>query len=96
MKGEEQEAAKKDFIECLKIVESELRDKPFFGGKKFGFLDISFISFYSHFYSYEMCGNFGMEVECPKLVAWSVSKSLPDPRKVYGIILERKKAMGIE
>ncbi|XP_030449970.1 probable glutathione S-transferase [Syzygium oleosum] len=103
-KGEEQEAGKKEFIESLKLVESELGDEPFFGGKKFGFLDISIIGYYSWFYSYETCGNFSIEAECPKLVAWakrcmekeSVSKSLPDPQRVYGFALERKKAMGIE
>ncbi|XP_030474890.1 probable glutathione S-transferase [Syzygium oleosum] len=103
-KGEEQEAANKGFIESLQRLESELGDEPFFRGSKFGFLDIVFISVYCLFYSYETCGNFSIEAECPKLVVWakrcmekeSVSKSLPDPREVYGIILERRKAVGIE
>ncbi|KAF8024450.1 hypothetical protein BT93_F1585 [Corymbia citriodora subsp. variegata] len=103
-KGEELEAVKKELIQSLKLLENELGDKPFFGGKNFGFLDISFIGFYCRFYSYEKCANFSIEAECPKLIAWgkrcmekdSVSKSLPDPQKVYGFVLELKKAVGIE
>ncbi|KAI3434037.1 GST N-terminal domain-containing protein [Psidium guajava] len=44
MKGEEQDAAKKEFIECLKLGESELGDKAFFRGEKFGFLDIGYVT----------------------------------------------------
>ncbi|XP_030474888.1 probable glutathione S-transferase [Syzygium oleosum] len=103
-KGEEQDAAKKEFIECLKIVKSELGDKAFFGGKKFGFLDIAIIGLNCWFYTYETCGNFSIQAECPKLVAWgkrcmekeSLAKTLPDPRKLCAFILECKKAMGIE
>ncbi|KAL3612681.1 hypothetical protein D5086_003701 [Populus alba] len=38
-KGEDQEAAKKDFIESLKLLEGELGDKPYFGGKTLGYVD---------------------------------------------------------
>ncbi|KAL3502985.1 hypothetical protein ACH5RR_037434 [Cinchona calisaya] len=34
--GEEQEAAKKEFIESLKILEGEIGDKTYFGGETFG------------------------------------------------------------
>ncbi|KAA8524947.1 hypothetical protein F0562_011415 [Nyssa sinensis] len=103
-KGEEQEAAKKDFIECLKVLEGTLGDKPYFGGDTFGFVDIALIPFYSWFYAYETCGNFSVEAECPKLILWakrcmkkgSVSKSLPDPHKVYDYLLQLKKRLGIE
>ena len=44
-KGDEQEAAKEDFIEVLKVVEGELGDKPYFGGQSFGFVDISLVTF---------------------------------------------------
>ncbi|KAK2632224.1 hypothetical protein EUGRSUZ_L01849 [Eucalyptus grandis] len=78
--------------------ENELGDEPFFGAKKFGFLEKLFIGFCCWLYSYEMFASFSIETECPKLVAWSnrcmekerVSKSLPDPRKVYGVVLELK------
>ncbi|KAL3576832.1 hypothetical protein D5086_022115 [Populus alba] len=35
-KGEELEGAKKDFIECLKLLEGELGDKPYYGGENLG------------------------------------------------------------
>ncbi|XP_021288592.1 probable glutathione S-transferase [Herrania umbratica] len=103
-KGEEQEAGKKEFIECLKLLEGELGDKPYFGGENFGFLDVVLVPFYSWFHAYEKCGNFSIEAECPKLIAWakrclqkeSVSKSLPDQEKVYGFVLQLKKVFGIE
>ncbi|CAN4076429.1 unnamed protein product [Withania somnifera] len=91
-KGKEKEEGKKEFIEVLKVLEVEaLGDKPYFGGESFGFVDIALIGFYSWFYTYETFGNFSIEAECPKLIAWgkrcmqreSVSKSLPDPREIY-------------
>ncbi|TYH35422.1 hypothetical protein E1A91_D13G183800v1 [Gossypium mustelinum] len=103
-KGEEQATAKKEFIETLKLMEKELGDKPYFGGESLGYVDVAFIPFYSWFYAYEKCGNFSIEAECPKLIAWakrcmqkeSVAKSLPDQQKVYDFILEMKKRFGIE
>ncbi|XVE52910.1 hypothetical protein DITRI_Ditri02bG0162200 [Diplodiscus trichospermus] len=103
-KGEEQETAKKEFIESLKLLEGELGDKPYFGGENLGYVDVVLVPFYSWFYAYEKCGNFSIEAECPKLIAWakrclqkeSVSKSLPDQEKVYGFVLQLKKIYGIE
>lgn len=103
-KGEEQEAAKKEFIDALVLLEGELGDKPYFGGDTFGFLDIALITFYSWFYAYEKCGSFSIEEHCPKLISWakrcmekeSVSKSLPDPIKVYEFVLILKKKYGFE
>ncbi|XP_030445015.1 probable glutathione S-transferase [Syzygium oleosum] len=103
-KGEEQEAAKKELIDSLKLLEGELGDKPFYGGEKLGFLDIAFVPFYTWFYAYETCGNFSIEAECPKLIAWTkrcleienVSKSLIEPQKVYDLVLRLKKSLGIE
>ncbi|XP_068325205.1 probable glutathione S-transferase parC isoform X2 [Pyrus communis] len=90
IKGEEHEAAKKEFIEILKQLERELGDKPYLGGERFGFLDIALIGFYNYFYVFESRGNLSMEAECPKIVAWanrcllreSASKSVADPKKV--------------
>ncbi|XP_059438699.1 probable glutathione S-transferase [Corylus avellana] len=95
-KGEEQEAAKKEFLEIYKTLERELGDKPYFGGETFGFVDIALITFYSWFYVFETFGKFSMEAECPKIIAWakrclqkeSVAKSLPDQKKVYELALE--------
>ncbi|GMN60528.1 hypothetical protein TIFTF001_029617 [Ficus carica] len=98
-KGEEQEAGKKEFLDSLKTWEAELGDKPYFGGDSFGFLDIAFVVFYSWFHAYETLGNFSVEAECPNLLAWakrcmekeSVSKSLPDQKKVYENVAQLRK-----
>ncbi|GMI85388.1 A. THALIANA GLUTATHIONE S-TRANSFERASE TAU 19, glutathione S-transferase TAU 19 [Hibiscus trionum] len=103
-KGEEQEAAKKEFIDCLKLLEGELGDSLYFGGKDFGYVDVALVPFYCWFYAYEQCGNFSIEAECPKLIAWvkrcmqkeSVAKSLVDREKVYEFVLQLKKLYGIE
>ncbi|XP_055812525.1 probable glutathione S-transferase [Solanum dulcamara] len=41
LKGEEQEKAKEEVYEMLKILDNELKDKKFFVGNKFGFADIA-------------------------------------------------------
>ncbi|KAH0651294.1 hypothetical protein KY284_031206 [Solanum tuberosum] len=102
-KGEEQ-AAKNDFIKCLKILEGALAEKPYFGGDNFGFVDIALIGYYSWFYAYETYGNFSIEAECPKLVAWakrcmqrdSVANSLPDQHKVCEFVSVARQKFGIE
>ncbi|XP_042513341.1 probable glutathione S-transferase [Macadamia integrifolia] len=102
-KGEEQETAKKDFIECLKVMEGELGDKTYFGGETFGYVDVSLIPWYCWFYAFETCGNFSVEASCPKLVAWakrcmekeSVSKSLAEPQKIYEFVLLLQKMFRI-
>ncbi|RWR73545.1 putative glutathione S-transferase parC [Cinnamomum micranthum f. kanehirae] len=103
-KGEAQEAAKKEFIDCLKLLEEELGDKPFYGGKNLGYMDVVLVSFACWFYTYETEGNFSIENECPKIIGWvkrcmekeSVSKSLPDPHKVYEFAGVLKKKHGVE
>ncbi|XP_042501240.1 probable glutathione S-transferase parC [Macadamia integrifolia] len=90
-KGEDNEAAKKELIESFKVLEGELGEKPYFGGENFGYVDVSLIPFYTWFYSTETFGNFRMNAECPKLMAWaerclqkeSVSNSLPFQQRVY-------------
>ncbi|RZC72743.1 hypothetical protein C5167_048228 [Papaver somniferum] len=96
-KGDDHEMAKKEFLEGLKVLEGELGEKPYFGGEKIGFLDVAFIPFYAWFYTYEKCGNFSIEEECPKIVSWakkclemeSVSQSLSDSEKIYEFVLTR-------
>ncbi|CDP11582.1 unnamed protein product [Coffea canephora] len=70
-KGEELEAAKKEFIEALKVLEGELGDKPYFGGEEFGYVDVALIPFDSWFHAYETCGNFKIGAQCPKFAAWA-------------------------
>ncbi|RWR97707.1 putative glutathione S-transferase parA [Cinnamomum micranthum f. kanehirae] len=56
------------------------------------------------FYTYETDGNFSIENECPRLIAWvkrcmeneSVSKVLPDPHKVYDFVGVLKKKYRVE
>lgn len=93
-------------MDALKLLEGELGDKAYFGGDKFGFVDVAFIPFYPCFDSYESFGNLRIEEHCPKLIAWakrcmekaSVSKSLAlaDPGKIYEYVLMKRKMYGIE
>ncbi|XP_078162565.1 putative glutathione S-transferase [Carex rostrata] len=104
LKGDEQEAAKKEMIEILQLLEAQLGDKKYFGGDTFGFVDVSFIPFTNRFYSYETFGNFSIEAVAPKLVLWakrcmereSVAKTLYDPKKVHEFVCDLKKRLGIE
>nr|AZL41272.1 glutathione S-transferase [Datisca glomerata] len=103
-KGEEQETAKKEFIESLKLLEGELGEKPYFSGETLGYVDVATIPFYSWFYAYETFGNFNIEAECPKFIAWakrclqkeSVAKSLPDQHKVHDFVSMLRQKFGIE
>ncbi|KAL3632468.1 hypothetical protein CASFOL_025452 [Castilleja foliolosa] len=103
-KREEQESAKKELIDAIKLLEAELGDKPYFGGDTFGFLDVALIPFYSWSQVYETYGNFSIEEHCPKLIRWfkkclekeSVSKSLIDPKKIYEFVLSVKNKCGNE
>ncbi|CAL9042874.1 unnamed protein product [Musa banksii] len=104
LKGEEQAAAKEEFIGILKLLEGELGDKKYFGGDAFGFVDIALVPFVSWFYTYETCAGFSMEEAAPKLVAWgkrcmereSVAKTLSDPQMVYEFVDRLKKRIGVE
>ena len=90
-KGEEQEAAKREFLDCIRLLEEELGDKPYFGGENIGFVDFALIPTYSWFYVREKFGNFSVEAKHPKFIAWakrcmqkeSASKSLPDQKRVF-------------
>ena len=95
--GVEQEAGKKESIECLKVLEGELGDKLYFDGNRFGFVDLVLVPLTCWFYSFETLTGFSIESECPKIISWakrcmekeSVAKSLADPRKVYDYLVER-------
>ena len=97
--GEAQEEAKKEYINCYKLLEEELGDKSYFGGDTFGFVDVALVPFSPLIYTLEQCANFSMVAECPKIVDWthrcmeieSVSKSLPDLHKITNFLSELKK-----
>lgn len=100
---EVKEEAKKELMDCFKVLEGELGDKPYYGGDIFGYVDVALIPFYCLFYTFEILGNFSMEAEYPKLVAWakrcimqkkSVSNTLCDQYKLYQAVLEIKKKLG--
>ncbi|KAL1213091.1 Glutathione S-transferase U28 [Cardamine amara subsp. amara] len=103
-KGEEQEKGKKEFLDSLKVLEVVLGDKSYFGGETFGYVDITLVPFYSWFYALEKCGDFSVETECPKIVAWgkrcierkSVAASLPESEKVYQQVLKLRQIFGVE
>lgn len=88
----------------LKTLETELGEKTYFGGERFGYVDIALIGFYSWFQAFEKFGNFSIEPECPKLIAWakrcvqrdSVAKSLPASEKITEFVPELKRRIGIE
>ncbi|XP_027354231.1 probable glutathione S-transferase isoform X1 [Abrus precatorius] len=98
------EEAKKELVEGLKELEKVLGDKPYFGGDTFGFVDIALIPFHSWFYTYEALGNFKVEAECPKLIAWakrcnqreSVSKSVADEKDVYDFVVNYRKSLKLD
>ncbi|XP_015080783.1 probable glutathione S-transferase [Solanum pennellii] len=102
-KVEEHKTANKDFIECLKVLEGELGDKPYFDGNNFGLVDRAFIPYYSWFPVYKKLSNLNIEAECPKFVAWakrcmqkeSVSKTLVDPDKIYKFIVLFRQKIGV-
>ncbi|XP_058071499.1 glutathione S-transferase 3-like [Magnolia sinica] len=102
-KGEAQEASKKEFIECLKLLEGKLKEKPFFGNDTFGLVDIILIPFSSWFDLFKTYGYFNVEEECLTLMRWvksclereSVSKTLPDPHKLYDFVESMRKNLRI-
>jgi glutathione S-transferase len=104
LKGEEQEAAKKEMIEVLQLLETQLGDNKYFGGDTFGLVDVAFIPFTSWFYMFEILANLNVEAVAPRIVAWakrcqereSVAKTLSDPKKVYELICMMRKQMGLE
>ncbi|PWA70651.1 glutathione S-transferase [Artemisia annua] len=68
-KGDEQEIAKKEYIDLLKVLEGQLGEKPYLIGDSFGYADIVLIPFSCWFYTLETMGKMSIEKECPKLVA---------------------------
>lgn len=104
-KGEEQvEAAKKEFIEILKVLEGALGDKDYFGGDTFGYVDVITIPLTCWFLAYEKYGGFKVVDHTPKLSAWikrclereSVAKVIAPPENICGCVAFLRKASGLE
>ncbi|CAB4307518.1 unnamed protein product [Prunus armeniaca] len=82
---------KREFLECTRLLEEELGDKPYLGRGNLGFVEVALIPTYSWFYVREKFGNFSVEAKHPKFIAWtkrcmqkeSVSRSLHDQKRVY-------------
>jgi len=104
-KGEAQEEAKRNMLEYLGLLEGALDElsggiKPYFGGEKFGYMDIAFIPFASWFQAWEVMGNWKipLETQFPRLHEWvnacmereSVKKVLPHPEKVAEFAMQMR------
>ncbi|KAH9320638.1 hypothetical protein KI387_015277, partial [Taxus chinensis] len=73
--GEDQEKAKKEFIESFLQLEEALKNvsggKPYFGGDSFGYIDIVLVPYLPLWPSAEILGDFRIPFEkCPHLSAW--------------------------
>nr|ADB11368.1 tau class glutathione transferase GSTU42 [Populus trichocarpa] len=81
-------------LNALSILEGELGEKPYFGGETLGYGILPLLPFCCGFSTYETIGNFSIEAQCPKIIAWangclqkeSVSKSLAEPGKVHELL----------
>ena len=93
----------KEWKDALKVVEGFLGEKDYFGGERFGYVDVVAIPITSWFYTYEQYGGFKVEEECPKITAWmkrcwereSFAKSCPHPHKLYEFTSMVKKKFGV-
>jgi glutathione S-transferase len=88
------------------ILEGELGEKPYFGaGETLGYVILPLLLSVAGFLlNYETIGNFSIEAQCPKIIAWangclqreSVSKSLAEPGKVHELVMEIRKSLGFD
>ncbi|KAI4320770.1 hypothetical protein MLD38_034215 [Melastoma candidum] len=98
IKGEHEDGAREELMEVLKLLESELGEKAYFGGDRFRYLDVSFFPYYLSIHQLENTveSRLGgeMEAKLPKLEGWtkscmlreSVSSVLPDLNKLSDCI----------
>ena len=85
-------------------MEGELGDKPYFRGGRFGYVELTLIPFHTWYYSIETLGGFKIEAQCSKIVAWAkrcmqketIAKTLPDQKKVYQLLGQFRKRLGLE
>ncbi|KAI4388014.1 hypothetical protein MLD38_000391 [Melastoma candidum] len=99
-KAEAQETAKKELAEWVKLLESEIGEKAYFGGETFGLLDLSLVPYYWWFLALKKSLDLGpvCELELPKLEEWlkrcllrdSVNTALPDLDKLCKYIVQKR------
>ena len=105
-KIEENDVAKKEFIETFKKLggENSISPKLFFGVETFGSMDLALIPFYCRFDVSETFRKFNIVAECPKIIAWGkrcmqkecVAEGLPDQKKIYEFIVQLRKKLGLD
>lgn len=104
--GESHEEGKSNMLEYLGLLEGAHKElsggnEPYFGGDRFGFMDIAFISYTPWFHAWELVGNWKIpwDTQFPRLHNWvktcmereSVKKVLPHPDKVAEFALQLRK-----
>lgn len=97
-KGEEKEAAKKELLEGLQVLEEQLGNKPYFGGDNFGFVDVALVPLLNMLYTFTFAGKFIHDEKYPNITSWakrcaqkeSVSKSIPQEDKVKRFVDEKR------
>ncbi|KAL9322043.1 hypothetical protein ACSQ67_010096 [Phaseolus vulgaris] len=100
--GEEKEGARKEFLECLKLLEEQLGDEPYFGGNNFGIVDVALVPLFCYFYTFSLYDNFISEAQYPKIISWakrctqkeSVSKSFPSEELVKEYLSQKRQHKG--
>ncbi|KAI4320682.1 hypothetical protein MLD38_034136 [Melastoma candidum] len=99
--AEAQVTGKKELAEWMKLLESEIGEKAYFGGERFGHLDLSLVPYYWWFLALKKTLDLGSasELHLPKLEGWlkrcllrgSVSAVLRDEDKLCELILQIRK-----
>jgi glutathione S-transferase len=97
-KGEEKEAAKKELMEGIKVMEEQLGNKPYFGGDNFGFVDVALVPLFCMFYTFTFAGKFIDDEKYPTITSWarrciqkeSVSKAIPQEEKLKQFLDENR------
>lgn len=97
-KGDEKEAAKKELLEGIKVMEEHLGKKPYFGGDNFGLVDVALVPLFCMFYTYTFAGKFIDDEKYPTITSWarrciqkeSVSKAIPQEEKLKRFLDENR------
>ncbi|CAH9100167.1 unnamed protein product [Cuscuta europaea] len=98
-KKKDEKAIKEELVESLKVLEGELGDGPYFGGREsIGFLDLVLVSYYTWLLAFEKDLKLNMESQCPKMLEWGkrclqnkvISNNLADPLEIYEFVLKMR------